>query len=132
MAMCVNGMLMTIRSLVLVVHNLKLLETSYVDAVTGKLHPITFPVLIQVMHPSMGASNKAKVTWFKSSDFCFVLGIYRLFFWNADVFLVTSLSWSVDASALDRVLLEKYGLLSSDQGHSEAWTFDFKVKLLVV
>ena len=125
MAMCINGMLMTIRSLVLVVHNLKLLETSYVDAVTGKLHPITFPVLIQVMHP-----NKVKVTWFKSSDFFIIFLIYHLFFETLISF--GNQFWSADASALDGVLLEKYGLLSSDQGHSEAWTFDFKVKLLVV
>ena len=130
MAMCINGMLMTIRSLVLVVHNLKLLETSYVDAVTGKLHPITFPVLIQVMHPSMDASNKVKVTWFKSSDFLIMFLIYHLFFEALTSF--GNQSWSADASALDGVLLEKYGLLSSDQGHSETWTFDFKVKLLVV
>ena len=48
--MCINGMLMATHSLVLVVHNLRLMETSYVDAATGKLHPITFPVLVQVMH----------------------------------------------------------------------------------
>ena len=86
MAMCINGMLMTIRSLVLVVHNLKLLETSYVDAVTGKLHPITFPVLIQVMHPSRDASNKVKVTWFKSSDCLMIFLDLSSVFWNADVF----------------------------------------------
>ena len=130
MAMCINGMLMTIRSLVLVVHNLKLLETSYVDAVTGKLHPITFPVLIQVMHPSMDASNKVKVTWFKSSDFLMIFWIYHLFLETLTSF--GNQSWSADASALDGVLLEKKWLLSSEQGHSEAWTFDFKVKLLVV
>ncbi|KAL8610286.1 hypothetical protein ACOMHN_062018 [Nucella lapillus] len=46
-AMSVNGVLMTTRSLVLVVHNLRLMETSYVDAATGRLHPITYPVLVQ-------------------------------------------------------------------------------------
>ncbi|XP_076451430.1 palmitoyltransferase ZDHHC4-like [Babylonia areolata] len=46
-AVSINGMLMTTHSLILVVQNLRLMETSYVDAATGKLHPITYPVLIQ-------------------------------------------------------------------------------------
>ncbi|XP_070187847.1 palmitoyltransferase ZDHHC4-like [Littorina saxatilis] len=52
--MCINGVLMSVHSLVLVVHNLRLMETSYVDTATGKLYPITFPVLIQhlfMQHP---------------------------------------------------------------------------------
>ncbi|KAK7502339.1 hypothetical protein BaRGS_00006292 [Batillaria attramentaria] len=46
-AMCVNGVLMATHSLMLVVQNFRLMETSYVDANTGNLHPITVPVLIQ-------------------------------------------------------------------------------------
>lgn len=46
-AMCGNGVLMTTHSLMLMVQKFHLMETSYVDPDTGKLLPVTVPVLIQ-------------------------------------------------------------------------------------
>lgn len=52
--MCINGVLMSLHTLMLVVRNLRLMETSYVDPATGNVYPVTFPVLVQhlfMQHP---------------------------------------------------------------------------------
>jgi hypothetical protein len=59
-AMCANGMLMALHSLMLVVRNLRLMESSYVDHSTGNVYPVTYPVLLQVC---LGTAFSSGLEW---------------------------------------------------------------------